>query len=217
MPVNFYRVHIELVKLRTHTDPLRRVLSPIGDAIKDIRGYLKDLEKKGYSPDHIDAIVDDETDGIEQLLGVTFVVCQTHITGIVSRIIKLHDYLVSQRHEVSRGPGQLKKDLLQMGSVQIPGSGHSQVEVINAFANYFKHGDEWPRQWKRGKDQQKRTAELIRTVGAEEGSTGNFRTGAEALDNKTHHDVELFADILEDWGKKLLERYRSELRSRNLL
>ena len=217
MPVNLYRVHIELVKLRTDTDPLRRVLGPIGDAIKGICRYLDGLEKKGYDPDHIDAIVDDETVVIEELLGTAFVVCQTHISGVVSRIIRLHNYLASQGHANNRKPGQLKKDLLRMDSAQIPGSGRWQVEVINAFADYFKHHDEWPRQWKRGNDQQNRTAEIIRSVGAEEGSTGNLRTGAKRLGNKTYEDVQVFADILKDWGKKLLKRYQSKLRSRNLI
>jgi len=218
MPVNLYRLHLALVKLRIDTDPLRRVLSPIGEAIKDISGYLEDLEKKGYSSDHIDAIVDDETVIIEELLGVAFVVCQTHITGIVSRIIRLHNYLASQGNEVSRTASQLKKDLLQMGGAQIPNAGQSQVEVINAFANYFKHRDEWPHRWSslRRKDR-KETAKIIHAVGASEGSTGNFRVGAEALGIATYHDVKLFADILENWGKKLLALYQRKLHSRNLI
>jgi len=78
-----------------------------------------------------------------------------------------------------------KGDIIAFGGSAVAGN-YTSVEVINAFANYFKHGDEWDSQWRASKQQQQETIDILRAAGARPGSTGNLRTGAGLLDADTH-------------------------------
>ena len=92
---------------------------------------------------------------------------------------------------------------------------YSPVEVLNAFANYYKHQDEWGHyDWEKLKAVQLQTARIAFSAGARESTTGNLRTGAEFLGNREYSNVMAFAAILSSWRTNLVSVYRSEVGAR---
>ena len=103
------------------------------------------------------------------------------------------------------------------GSEKVICTEFSQVQVIDAFANYFKHRDEWRADWNSLPQKSASTAQIISAVGASQGSTGNLRAGAEVLGNAAYTNVTVFIEILNNWRKNLYDGYREELETKQLI
>jgi len=212
---NPYAVYLGWI--RSTTDPrwLTRCFAPIGDAIKD-----SDREIDHLRPDddeaYVEAVVDEETEVLEQLLGTAFVLCQTYITGVVARIVGLHQL---HDHRDSSTPltttGRTKPEIWAFGG-KVGKTPYTGPEIINAFANYSKHGEEWQGAWEKlaGKNH---TVQIVSVCGARRGSTGNLRTGAKLLGNRRFSDTLRFATIVSDWAKRLASSYQTELAGRGLI
>jgi hypothetical protein len=71
--------------------------------------------------------------------------------------------------------------ILAIGASKIGGTRYTVAEVINAFANYFKHRDEWnPVDWSDPKGLNTNTLKVITAIGATPASDGAFRTAAQS-------------------------------------
>jgi hypothetical protein len=84
---------------------------------------------------------------------------------------------------------------MAFGSSSVANSKFSEVQVIDAFANYFKHKAEWAGDWDKLKTLQLKTAQIIQAVGASQESTGNLRTGSKVLGNETYTNISTLAII----------------------
>jgi hypothetical protein len=87
---------------------------------------------------------------------------------------------------------------------------YSKVEVVNALANYFKHQDEWLGSWDQLQGPARQTAEIIRSIGAEEYSTGNLRTGARWLG--VADDIRLLSHVVGQWRSKIVGAYAEDVK-----
>src|SRR5258708_16142607 len=183
------------------SEALRRILNPIQLAIRQASERIDHFgEPQSEEQEHVlGAIVHDDCAYIEDLLGPAFVACQTYITRVVSRTKEL--YRLTQREgKPLPGGDPSKKALLQAGSPRLAGTAVTKVQVIDAFANYFKHHEEWPAvDWKDLPDREKATADVIHAAGAQENSTGVFRSGARVLDNPALDNLEAFAEAVVAW------------------
>lgn len=95
-------------------------------------------------------------------------------------------------------------------------SGYTEIQIINEFANYFKHCDQWPLDWNSATDSlSKNTIQAIQSVGARSGSTGNMRIGVKALG--AGYKLDLVLDKIAQWRDELLKQYQFELKSRGVL
>lgn len=192
---------------------LERLLGPIEQELREI---CASFEKMQPPPDDADdnqrwgyeSFVDDKCEEIEGLLAVAFVVAQTHVTQVVSRAMRVLDAAVASGTPLA-GFGskkEWKQQLLRCGSALVPQTPYTQVEVLNAFANYFKHHEEWRGPWAEIKDGLASfTVKVITAAGASQGSTGNFRSGAEALGNKTYQDLGAFVAIISGWRAQVTD------------
>lgn len=209
--INGYMLGLEILRGNLFDRNLEIILLALGKAIGDCESAI---QKAGATDNeyYIDAVTDDEVDVIEGLLGTAYVLCQTYITKIVSDVIFLHRY-----HNRSNPPSRLKttsdfKDsILSFGSKVIPDVGYTEVQVIDAFANYFKHRDEWPPDWDKLDKRSAKTAEVIMSIGASSGCTGNLRRASEVLGNQMFKETLIFSDVVNNWCKKLYEAYEAEL------
>jgi hypothetical protein len=212
-----YAMYLRLLGDSVVSANIDLVLRAIGEAIAASESRMDALDHDVNS-EYLDAVVDDETDVIENLLGASFVVCQTYISAVVSRVDALHSLYKGQH-----GGAELtttstrKRDIMGFGSPRVRGSIFTEVQVIDAFANYFKHRDEWTGKWCKLREPSAATARIIQAVGASWGSTGNLRTGAKVLRNESYADVVLFADILRRWLRSVHDAYREELEMNGLL
>ena len=192
------------------------ILWPIGNAIKESVNFIgrsANSGNEGYSV----AVVDAEAEIIESLLGVAFLVCQTNITGVVSTVINLQEFFRKNERRTPPGLDKGKSDILAQGAEFIRGSKYTDVQAINAFANYFKHRDEWLPDWTKLSKQQADTRDVISAFGAKPGFSGNLRAGAEALGNTEYSSVMLFANKLEKWRMNLKNAYQEQLKAEGVI
>ena len=194
-----------------------RTLQAIRKGIKDSESYVEDVMKSS-NDDYIEAVVDDETAVLEDLIGVAFVISQTFISNLVSSIYRLHKYhkMKSNSKDFKTTDGT-KKGIMKACSIIVPGSQFSEVQVINAFANYYKHNSEWPVDWRKLKSNSKETVKVISSVGASSGSTGNLRKATEVLKFKSYSNVLRLLHILENWSNALINSYKAELKHVGLI
>jgi hypothetical protein len=82
-------------------------------------------------------------------------------------------------------------------------SSYSKIEVLWELANYFKHRDEWDLDTWDGPPTKQiaHTVDVIRAAGLQPSSSGNMRTGAEALGNPDYADLAVFEDVIERWAR----------------
>lgn len=201
---------------------INRILGPLGRAIADTGAEIEKAASK-FGP-NADWWIDDEVGIIEELLGVAFVACQAYITSIVSGIKRLHKR-AHKRHSIQLTTTDgTKTSVMRHGFAAHAGTLWSPIEVIDAFANYYKHSDQWSVEgvdWDKpethGRTDRARTIAVIRSAGTERRSPGNLRTGAEYLGNQDYHNMSVFSEHLSAWRKGLVHAYEAELRSKGLI
>ena len=184
-----------------------RVLDEIGNAIRKSDNKIELTE--GLHPGLVDSMIDDETEVIEYLLGTTFILCQAYIAEAVSKVMSLHKYANSKKISLKTSSSK-RCDILRYG---YEGDGFSSAEVVDGFANYFKHRDEWATNWQKLPERAQKTVRIIQSAGAESGSTGNLRQGSRFLGNPDFDETLIFLDKLEHWHLDLIDAYRSEFKN----
>lgn len=188
-----------------------RILTPLGEAIK-AGGNTLDRISETDDPEWVESVVADETAVVEDLLGASFVVCQTFITTVVSRVYRAHDIHMNQGNgQPLQTTTRNKTSILRFGCPTVRETGYTAVEILDGFANYWKHREEWTRGvWGDPSGAQLGTIRVIRAAGAEEGSNGNLRRGSELLGNTTYSDVQMFSNVLGTWSRALHAAYAQE-------
>jgi hypothetical protein len=188
---------------------LSTVLETIGEAIAASTARIDTIGQR-YGEDAADMAADDEIPVIEDFLGIAFVVCQAYITNVVTRLQRLHAQ-TRRRHtaDLTTTTGS-KESILRHGFRPTMRRPYSRIEVLNAYANYYKHRDEWDADWENRRA--RHTAAIISTAGASPSSTGNLRQGARYLGNRKFKDVAAFMRIFSQWRKKLVQDYEAEIR-----
>jgi hypothetical protein len=181
------------------------VLDVLADGIKAVGGKI---EQAGV-PDEFFDHFEEEIQIIEGLLGVAYVVCQVQITAITKAARDCRDQ--AERDDLPLPPfGKTHFDVRNFGATFL--GQHSKIEVLWQLANYFKHRDQWwSETWTKPDDREKSTISVITAIGLKQGSTGNLRTGAEALGNVDYSKMEIFEDIISDWANQVGEAARHAL------
>ncbi len=222
MNVEFRASYGILLRFLNPDGSLDRLLSPIGTSISNSI-YTIDQTIDQNDPDDDEdrtiersMIIDEECDSIEDQLGLAFVASQTHITRVASMCRRIHDCC-----EHKTGSKRLlnidgnKWEILGLTNadiVPVGGTRYPAVRGLYEFANYFKHRDEWRRDWTPLNDNQKRTIEVIQAFGAQPGSTGNLRHGFAGLfGNDDFANVGQIADAVEAWTRAIRKAYEREL------
>lgn len=146
--------------------------------------------------------IDEQCENIEVFLGIAYITLQTRISYVVSRAIGVCESL-SQSTPAG--------DLMALGKTT---KGFSQIEILWALANYFKHRDEWPGDWSGKKNAN--TVKVIQAIGLAPGSTGNLRTGAEALGLGTkkvpYSALERLNNIVQTWASHIHKTLDAEVK-----
>lgn len=203
-----------------HLGLVREALSALGEGVQRCSKRIDKAHASGCEG-YVDAVTDEECDVLETLLGSAFTVCQTHIAQVVADVHRLHR--LALKPQVGAVGVQLattttkKSDIMRHGCPQILGANVTVIEAMNALANYFKHRDEWPRDWSKATGQTVETVRCITAIGLSQGSSGNLRTGSEVLGNANYCQMSVFVDLLEAWHEHLMTDYGCELRSNSLI
>lgn len=200
---------------------LQNLLEPLG---KSIAKWLTDSPeriatfKKRYGNDEIAQFLAKEEEAVvEDFLGVAFEVAQTaYVTAVVSRLTHMHQVSLAQDcTELTTTDGS-KRGMLRHGFRPAPKSPYSRPEIVDAFANYYKHREEWGPDWGTLTGKQQETARIISSAGAHQSSPMNLRTGAKYLGNPKYSEVTTLVKVLSPWREALVRAYREEIRSKLL-
>jgi hypothetical protein len=213
--MNIYRILLDLMRLHAQSGTIERVLDSFGVAVATCSETISQAKLSG-DWDYIDAVVDDECAVVENVIGAAFVASQAELTATISHVMRLHTRASADGHVLTTSDGK-KSGILRLGNAVRPGIPYSDVEVINAFANYFKHHDEWNNPWTNLTGLSKQTADTIIVFGAAEGSTGNLRQGIRALGVANNRELVRLSEFLERWRQTIVQRYELELQRIGLL
>jgi hypothetical protein len=194
---------------------LREMLRPIGSAIAASDENIGNIENQ-FSADIENEddrqLIFEEADIIKQnLLGLAFVAGQAYITAVVSRLIKLsthHNFAKSLKKD--RQAGSVRSAMLRFGFCD-DNTAFPRIEVLDAFANYYKHADEWDEKWKNLKNRQADTAKVIRFAGASPHNSvyANLSAGANFLDCVGDlSNLYPFEKVFSEWREGIVGAYK---------
>jgi hypothetical protein len=204
-----YRRHIDLISLAFDNDIVMDVLSEIRKVIDRIVDQTNDFMKdQGRLNAEITWANTDPV--IEALYGAAFVVCQASITAIASRVQDVHTCAEGEGKELASTP-RTKRDLLKFQSTTVPGKHVTEIQAIDALANYFKHNHQWPRGWINPTKQNKETIDTLELLGIRFGGTKTLRTAMESL---FESDLPQIATVvITNWHTAIVNKLKEELTS----
>ncbi|MBD2509811.1 hypothetical protein H6G91_21350 [Nostoc muscorum FACHB-395] len=208
--VSFLRISIHPSTVIIQGEPYKRVLKEIGVSINKSIIELEQIKKTNEFPEeYLESIAEDECLVVEHLLGTAFVLCQGYITKVVSKIKQYHKLAEHKGAKLTTTDGQ-KNSILKFAYNQNKFS--SSIQLIDGFANYFKHRDEWNLNWEKLNDNQKKTAEVIKEVLTKPyNETNIILAGSYYLGNTEYNNPLIFFDKLEQWHLSLASAYDKEL------
>jgi hypothetical protein len=177
--------------------------------------------RKRICPPLLTASIQDQRDFLAaaELLGLAFVAAQSFITLIRTELIAVNNVHLRYLKSPLSFAGSNGYDALKLAPT-LSAANCSEVEAINAVANYWKHSEEWPvseaksgtqvrEVWVSGKNN-KRTVEIITALRLVPNSDGNLRKAAKALGVKDFEDLSPIRKILKSWATELLKKARIE-------
>ena len=197
-------IALRLLDIAIGDETYATVLGTLGAAVRKVSARID-------AAGDPDADADYEIELIENMLGVAYVVCQVQITAIVQAALGVRKAADPSFADLSFKAYQIEAgNLRRLGPVFK--ATYSKLEVLWQLGNYFKHRDEGSNAaWADPQHHEKWTVPVIVAAGLASGSTGNVRTGAEALGNKSFTNMAVFEQIIRDWSEDVRKRIRDDL------
>ncbi len=197
------------------------VIDSLAVSIQKLEKWIQKL--MADDPDDESSLGFEEGCLLDDLVGIGFVVCQRGITSIVSNCDFLRKQWLKHRNTIHNGnpetdflgipisPKDLKRQLMATAN-PVMGS-FSKIAMIDAFANYYKHRDEWTENWKDMDNREMKTVEIIQSAGADQKTLcSNCRRGYQTLTGETSLvRLDLLWKIVFDWSRTLREQCLKDL------
>jgi hypothetical protein len=213
MAVNLYKIHLDLISLAFQYDIAVDALHELRKTIRRMHDRTVDITKD-LGQDNADFVWMDTNSVIEDLHGAAFVICQSSITAIVSRLKAIHQFAQGAGTSINSVPRE-KKDMLAFKSPAIPSTGTTQIQAIEAFANYFKHNEEWPRGWVNPDARSKPTIDILHALGFQFGNNSILRNAMQLFDS--NGNLLALANSINEWHEAVLNELKSEFASLRLI
>ncbi|MFA4907069.1 MAG: hypothetical protein WC602_02235 [archaeon] len=146
------------------------VMKPIVDSIIKNEKLREEQEKKIF----YHYLENDRKDTIkfypmilELQTGLILLLCQSYISQVISMVRHIHSDL-SKIFGVDFSSYPYKKmDLISNFNPKVNGTEYTEIEVIDALANYFKHHEEWGGKISSLTGNSRRTADIVSQIGAD--------------------------------------------------
>lgn len=211
MPPNIYRYILISGKFtETTQEALLRIFDTLNQGVAACQKAFEAAQAHD-DEDYTQSVADEESEVLEALIGTAFVIAQTEIESTVKMVDRLHKRAGSDGHTL-KSTTTKRHEILRIESPIVAGTNYTRAEVINAFANYFKHRDAWGKRWGdlTKDDKEKFTVDVIAAAGAQEYSSGNLRTAILVLGIQSD-ELEWLYNEMCSWKENIANRYRDEL------
>lgn len=213
-PINVYRLIVHQLD-EDRNDLTWDTLRPVAQSIK--RAVKRVDEVSGHKDEeYSESVAEEAARFTEALVGVAFVICQTAISEVVSTVHLLHRNCQHREKRSLNTTNGKRPGIMRLDSGGRIG-GYTRIEVMDAAANFYKHGSDWPSEWedidettRQGK-QQKANADILMAAGATGSFASPLRRVAETLGSGVNYDVLVFAEMIDEWRACVRGRYVAEL------
>jgi hypothetical protein len=212
----------EVARLVANVDRIERMHGPIELEIKRASDEITRAEQE-EPEEYADRVTESNRELIEELLGVALVSAQVFLTSVRSRLVALatvyRQDLGSELAFEGKALGGAPKDMLfTCGDRLSPEVMFTDIEAIDALANYWKHHDEWPKGWEqdgewsvavwsdKASKLQKKTIEVVTALGMAPAGVWNLQRAVEALGVERHHDLAPIRRRLAAWADSLIKK-----------
>jgi hypothetical protein len=142
---------------------------------------------------------------ISLFIGAAFVLGQVAITQAVAIARNVRTFAGSPSWLPHR-----RRDVMELESSVHAETALSEIVLVDAVANYFKHHLEWPRDWNSPNASQRDTIGIVRRLGLAPSGGDNLQTAVTSLGLRANQMGEL-ASRIDAWRTRLAEHLRREL------
>lgn len=189
------------------------ILVALGKAIGTAKARLQQMEKKWDGSPETEPPWDEQGQ-IEHLLGLGFVAAQVYVTQIADSCSSLHDTYKSAHGSELLGHNGSRDSVMTRSNPMIAGTNVTSVFAVDTIANYYKHRDEWRKDWQQESLNKwsRGTIETLATLGFGENSAWVLLHAFKLIVGHDRYEglMELGL-ILERWKDDLLTTYRKTL------
>lgn len=183
---NTVRQGLKFSEIDWRAPSTRRVLLALYDGLagikQDLDGAIEDYER------------DEALDHAEALLGMAFLTAQIYIAGTVGDVNRITGSKVRLT----------KEHLLKQYGKRVPNTAITELQLIDAIANYFKHHDEGSNWSAMGQSQ--KTLSILRAAGISE--TYPCLKVADFLCPGDVPDVGQLVSIIRNWRKMVIDAHK---------
>ena len=196
--------------LSTLEDPFN--MFPLESVSRQLEALVDDRDHQlveragwwGWSPKYRSVEDEHDLEVVNLLVGSVFVLGQAAITQTVSIVIKLRN-LAGNALWFPSG----KAEIMSMEAIIHPATGLSEIALLDAVANYFKHHYEWPSNWSGATEAQQRTIDIVLKLGLIPDGEDNLRVALQNL-GMNSKNMWLLGRAIQEWRERLAERFRTQ-------
>lgn len=191
--------------------PLEQVARTLAESVADSEEYL--VHRAGWlaSPKYRTVEEEHQIEVTSLLIGSAFVLGQTSITQAVAIARKLRD-LAGKPSWVPNS----KVDILRFEASIHGDTGESEMVLIDAVANYFKHHHEWPSDWShQTQGPHSRTIKVVCRLGLSPEAYDNLGAAVHSLGFGAA-GVGSLGGRIQAWRERLAENLRRSLYDHDL-
>jgi hypothetical protein len=210
----------------SESETLKSVLDSIGGAIAAVERNRQQVEETDIDDPRF---VLEDSAFINDLLGCAFVACQAHIARVVATVEDLRE--IATNNNIVYLRKRDKQELMGFGR-RVSGTEHTMAQAIDAFANYYKHHDEWGPDWSKATTRglgninviwncmavrgfpprnEEDVEEAVSAKRAQLASAWSLERGMDAL-GLNNSEVAGLAENVANWRSETLKIYLGELR-----
>jgi hypothetical protein len=145
------------------------------------------------------------------LIGSAFVVCQVKIRRVICAL----RFDQECAYKFGRRNDRPEDDYIIRGQSKGPDGKvvHSKVDIIWHLANYFKHADEWPRDWKIERKRPEKMEPIEYTISAitvaglspKKSYVDNIDQGANFFETDGGTNLVALSSVINDWSESIIK------------
>jgi hypothetical protein len=198
-------------RLATLEDPFN--VFPLESVSRQLTALIDESDERiagragwwGVSPKYRSVEDEHDLEVVRLLVGSAFVLGQSVITQTVSIVTGLRS-LVGDPSWLPLG----RTSIMSTEAAIHAATGLSEIVLVDAVANYFKHHYEWPSNWVGASEAQRRTIDTVLKLGLVPAREDNLGVALQNLGMRADNMTRM-GTAIQEWRERLAESLRRQL------